>query len=122
MGACCEGGVPPCGDASKDQMPRGELITLGGDLPCYEVGQGEKAIIVVYDIFGFKNNRTKKVCDMISDHGYRVILPDFFRGTDVLEEFGGVFPPPGGMDDVIAWCVNRFSPPLITQSRSLVAH
>ena len=97
--ACCDGGLP-ANDNSKD-APKGELLMLG-DLPCYEVGHGAKAVIAVYDIFGFDVKRTKLVCDQISQAGYRVILPDFFRGSDVLKEFGS-FPPPGGIEDVVSW-------------------
>jgi len=103
--ACCDGGLP-ANDNSRD-APKGELLMLG-DLPCYEVGHGAKAVIAVYDIFGFDVKRTKLVCDQISQAGYRVILPDFFRGSDVLKEFGS-FPPPGGIEDVVSW-VTRVAP------------
>merc|ERR1712224_101882 len=29
-------------------------------------------------------------------------MPDFYRGTDVLKEFG-TFPPPGGLEEVVEW-------------------
>jgi len=104
--ACCEGGVPDtkasaeglCGKTVELESP-----VTGKTLTCYEVGQeGDKAVIVAYDIFGFSVARTKEVCDQIAKAGFRVILPDFFRGTDVLKEFG-TFPPAGGMNAVVEW-------------------
>jgi len=104
--ACCEGGVPKAEAASAGKLC-GKLVELessvtGKKLTCYEVGQGDKAVVAVYDIFGFSVARTKEVCDQISKAGFRVILPDFFRGTDVLKEFG-VFPPEGGIEAVVEW-------------------
>lgn len=104
--ACCDGGVPP----PCEGEPAGRVHKIGGvpligagGLPVYEVGEGDKAIIAVYDIFGFtENKRTRLVCDQMAKAGYRVILPDFFRGTDVLKEFG-TFPPEGGIPAVVDW-------------------
>ena len=109
--ACCDGGLP-C--RSHGSEPGGKVIELESfagkpALPCYEIGEGDKAVIAVYDIFGFtENKRTRLVCDQIANAGYRVILPDFYRGTDVLKEFG-TFPPAGGIEEVVSW-VNRVAP------------
>jgi len=107
--ACCDAGLP----AKAVGEPVGKVIDLatpgGKDLPCYVVGEGEKAIIAVYDIFGFtENKRTRLVCDEMAEAGYSVILPDFYRGSDVLAEFG-VFPPEGGIPAVADW-LNRVAP------------
>merc|ERR1711977_664968 len=110
--ACCEGGVPDT-KASAEGLC-GKLVELespvtGKTLTCYEVGQeGDKAVIAAYDIFGFSVARTKEVCDEIARAGYRVILPDFYRGTDVLKEFG-TFPPAGGIEAGGEW-VTRVAP------------
>merc|ERR1711939_174794 len=74
-----------------------DVVDVKG-LPMYIVGQGPVSIIVAYDIFGFKENpRTREVCDEIASKvGARVVMPDFFRGEDVLQKFGS-FPPPGGV-------------------------
>lgn len=41
-----------------------------------------RLLIAVYDIFGFENSNMKQVTDrMAVQHGgFRVVLPDFFRG------------------------------------------
>mmetsp|Transcript_3541 Transcript_3541/g.8827 ORF Transcript_3541/g.8827 Transcript_3541/m.8827 type:complete len:259 (-) Transcript_3541:859-1635(-) len=108
--ACCKGGVPASGDGSRAIHGQGTVLQLplGGSpssppLPCYVTGSGEHAVIAVYDVFGFEVERTRSVCDqMARDGGFTVILPDFFRGTDVMKEFGQ-FPPKGGMAEVRPW-------------------
>ena len=109
--ACCDGGLPWKSHGSEPGGKVIELESFAGKpaLPCYEIGEGDKAVIAVYDIFGFtENKRTRLVCDQIANAGYRVILPDFYRGTDVLKEFG-TFPPAGGIEEVVAW-LNRVAP------------
>ena len=109
--ACCDGGLPSKCNGGEPGGKVIELQSFAGKpaLPCYEVGEGDKAVIAVYDIFGFtENKRTRLVCDEIARAGYRVILPDFYRGTDVLKEFG-TFPPAGGVEAVGEW-VTRVAP------------
>ena len=102
--ACCDAGLP----AKSTGEPIGKVFDLasspaGKPLPCYEVGSGDRAVIVAYDIFGFtENKRTRLVCDQIAAAGMRGIMPDFYRGTDVLAHFG-TFPPEGGIPAVIDW-------------------
>ncbi|WZN59248.1 dienelactone-like hydrolase [Chloropicon roscoffensis] len=102
--ACCDAGLP----AKSTGEPIGKVFDLasspaGKPLPCYEVGSGDRAVIVAYDIFGFtENKRTRLVCDQIAAAGMRVIMPDFYRGTDVLAHFK-TFPPEGGIPAVIDW-------------------
>lgn len=66
-------------ELASTYTPRGTSDKLG-DLPIYTVGHGEKAIILVYDIFGADVGRTKLMCDQFADAGFFVVLPDFFRG------------------------------------------
>ena len=111
--------TPPdacCGDSAKPLPPKteggggtGEVIDVKG-LPMYVVGSGDVSIIAVYDIFGFtENKRTREVCDEIASKvGARVVLPDFYRGDDVIKKFG-CFPPPGGIAAVVEW-VNACAP------------
>ncbi|KAI9209883.1 Alpha/Beta hydrolase protein [Polychytrium aggregatum] len=72
---CCT--LPPC---SSDYVAKGSEIVLG-DLPAYITGdkQSTKAIVFVYDIFGYHPN-TKQVADLLASRGFFVIMPDFFRG------------------------------------------
>merc|ERR1712118_324138 len=102
-------GTPPaqcCGDCAKPLPKRAEKG--GGGTGEVVVGKGPVSIIVAYDIFGFKENpRTREVCDEIASKvGARVVMPDFFRGEDVLQKYGS-FPPPGGVPAVVEWFNSR---------------
>lgn len=91
---------PCCTSAGKvesNYKPKGELtygkVTKSHDLTIYEAPYDEsnkpnKLLICAYDIFGFHPN-TKEVCDLLAttaDSGFRVILPDFYRGDYWSEE------------------------------------
>jgi len=69
--------------------PKGvvEKIAATG-IDVYRVGKSEKCIIWNYDVFGFDGGRTKQMADFVADHGYMVIIPDYYRGTicDVTKE------------------------------------
>ncbi|EST07675.1 Dienelactone hydrolase [Kalmanozyma brasiliensis GHG001] len=74
--ACCT--IPP---VKSDYSPKGSMEKIGG-LDTYVIGpkDAKKAIVVVYDIFGF-HNATKQGADLLADSTKaRVIMPDFFRG------------------------------------------
>ena len=73
---CCPQGSEPA--LVSNYVPRGVIETVD-DMPIYTIGQGEKAIIVIHDIFGVDSGRTKLICDQLADLGYFVILPDFFK-------------------------------------------
>jgi len=74
---CCPVGSEP--KLASDYKPKGTIVKHG-DLDLYTIGQGDKAIIFIYDVFGVDAGRTKLMCDQFADAGYSVILPDFFRG------------------------------------------
>jgi len=59
--------------------PKG-VVEMEGDMPMYRVGSGSRAIIWNYAIQGFANMRQRQISDMISDLGYQVIIPDYYRG------------------------------------------
>ncbi|KAI8141602.1 dienelactone hydrolase family-domain-containing protein [Fennellomyces sp. T-0311] len=90
---------------TSNYEPVGKIETLSGggditDLPVYVVGPSDakKAVVVIYDIFGFHNN-TKQFCDVLAKvGGYKVIMPDFFRGDSWNEEKGF-----GDMQKLMAW-------------------
>ena len=98
IGCCCPSGSEPA--LKSDYIPKGKIEDVDG-LPIYYIGQGEKAIIFVYDIFGFDSGRTKQMCDELAAEGYLVVLPDFFRHDGLkssdMEGFFGFFR-----------CLNRF--------------
>ncbi|KAG0157351.1 hypothetical protein PDIDSM_4536 [Penicillium digitatum] len=78
--ACCS--IPPV--VSKGYQPKGEYKTING-LKTYVTGpeSATKAILVVYDIFGFFD-QTIQGADILAtstDQKYRVFIPDFFEGS-----------------------------------------
>ena len=92
IGCCCPSGSEPA--LKEDYNPKGAIEMVDG-LPIYYIGQGEKAIIFAYDLFGFDSGRTKQMCDELAAEGYLVILPDFFRHDGLksrdMEGFFGFF-------------------------------
>ncbi|ORE08198.1 alpha/beta-hydrolase [Rhizopus microsporus var. microsporus] len=93
--ACCS--IPP---VVSDYSPVGAMENLG-DLPLYTVGpkDAKKAVLVIYDIFALKNN-TKQFCDILAKQcGWRVVMPDFFRGEDAARFFDNGFDREG----LVAW-------------------
>ena len=58
----------------------GSIETLG-DMDVYVVGSGERAIVLIYDIFGFSPANTRHNCDVLAQAGFLVIMPDLFRGS-----------------------------------------
>jgi dienelactone hydrolase len=59
---------------------RGSVETVGG-MDMYVVGQGPRAIVLVYDIMGFAPANTQHNCDVLAQAGFLVVMPDFFRGS-----------------------------------------
>jgi dienelactone hydrolase len=83
---CCN--TPP---VESNYSPKG-TDTQFEDFTIYETGELKKngrLLICVYDIFGF-HLVTKQVCDKLASCGYRVVMPDFFRGKPISQEN---FPP-----------------------------
>ncbi|BDD56293.1 hypothetical protein MPDQ_002047 [Monascus purpureus] len=77
--ACCS--IPPV--VSKGYQAKGEYKTING-LKTYVTGpdSASKAILVVYDIFGFFD-QTIQGADILAtsnEKKYRVFIPDFFEG------------------------------------------
>ncbi|KAL3466849.1 Alpha/Beta hydrolase protein [Aspergillus heterothallicus] len=78
--ACCT--IPPI--IAKGYQPKGEYKTING-LKTYVTGPADatKAILVIYDIFGFFP-QTLQGADILSTSSatkYRVFMPDFFEGS-----------------------------------------
>ncbi|KAI9367216.1 hypothetical protein BJX61DRAFT_337414 [Aspergillus egyptiacus] len=77
--ACCS--IPPI--VSKGYDPKGEYKTIGG-LKTYVTGpeSATKAILVIYDIFGFfpQTLQGADILSTSSSQKYRVFMPDFFEG------------------------------------------
>ncbi|KAL7898400.1 Alpha/Beta hydrolase protein [Trichoderma sp. TUCIM 5745] len=107
--ACCN--IPPV--VSKGYKAKGSYEEIGG-YKTYVTGPADatKAIVVVYDIFGYFD-QTIQGADILAlsdDHQkYKVFMPDWFKGKPcpieyyppdteekqkALGEFFGTFPPP----------------------------
>lgn len=68
------------GQGTPGASSQGEIIELDS-LPLYISGKPcDRAVIVVYDIYGFNGGRIREICDQIASEGYFVVMPDFFRG------------------------------------------
>jgi len=79
MSCCPEGALGQLGDTGYQPKGRVERVE---DLDIYVAGSpGQKCILWNYDIWGFHSGRTKQLCDVFSEAGYLVLLPDFFRGA-----------------------------------------
>ncbi|KAL4870491.1 hypothetical protein BDV12DRAFT_184493 [Aspergillus spectabilis] len=77
--ACCS--IPPV--IAKGYQPKGEYKTING-LKTYVTGPetATKAILVIYDIFGFfpQTLQGADILSTSSSQKYRVFIPDFFEG------------------------------------------
>jgi len=78
-----------CRDGGSEVNPGtlGEGVeTMLGDLPMYcpvpwsGPPTSTVAVIVVYDIFAFNISNTRAQCDRLAAEGFRVVMPDFYRG------------------------------------------
>jgi len=84
--ACEESGKPN----TQEYAGNGKEEKIGEDLVVY-IAQGKedkpsKAIIFIYDIFGFgkppKNGNVRRVCDYFAENGFCCVMPDFYRGKE----------------------------------------
>ncbi|KAJ3120717.1 hypothetical protein HK098_004403 [Nowakowskiella sp. JEL0407] len=82
--ACCS--LPPV--VQEGYVPKGEWEEIAG-MKAYIVGDksSKKALVAIYDIFGYFP-QTQQGADLLASQGYRVVMPDFFRGEPFpLEKF-----------------------------------
>ncbi len=105
--ACCS--LPP---VKSDYVPVGKTEKFL-DMDVYVVGPADAkvALIGIYDIFGFHKN-SFQFCDLLAQGtGFKVVLPDFFRGDACTEEKFAKLPYVRAFGGGEAWahlCVNRF--------------
>ncbi|TIB71326.1 hypothetical protein E3Q23_02480 [Wallemia mellicola] len=84
--ACCS--IPPVIDQTN-YKPKGTYEKVGHFEKAYVTGPSDAHTVLlgIYDIFGYFN-QTLQGADILADKGYRVVLPDFFRGKPFpLEKF-----------------------------------
>ncbi|ODQ54562.1 dienelactone hydrolase [Saitoella complicata NRRL Y-17804] len=73
--ACCS--IPP---VQSNYQPKGITTTING-LETYVTSNSSKKILIcIYDIFGF-HPQTKQGADILATAGFKVYMPDFFRGS-----------------------------------------
>lgn len=93
MAECCPPGSWPACKPPADYVPVGTEDKID-DLPIYTVGAGEKAVIVLPEVFGF-NGRLKGICDTLANEGYLVVMLDCMRGETADKQ-----------PDFMAWIAN----------------
>jgi len=82
--SCCPPGSWPA--LNEKYELKGKEIDIGKGLMAYVIGTPPEkdhhgtAIIVYTDVFGVDGGRIKPICDQLSEQGYFVVCPDFFRG------------------------------------------
>ena len=56
-----------------------------------ETSTSKRAVIVIYDVFGLDNGRNKGICDNLAKElDCHVVMPDFYRNRDGLQNHGGI--------------------------------
>jgi len=83
--ACCS--IPPV--TTHNYQAKGAYETFE-DMQVYSIGEkNQKTIICIFDIFGFYP-QVLQGADLLAALGFRVVIPDFFRGKPFPSE---KFPP-----------------------------
>lgn len=97
MSECCPPGSWPACKKPDDYQPKGTTDKIG-DLPVYHVGQGDKAVLVLPDIFGWSSNQGRLcgIADTLADQGFQVLLSDPFYGDTAA-----------GKPDVMGWIMTH---------------
>ena len=72
---------------------KGQMIKLDDTMQAYQTGSGSKMVVWAHDIFGLTGDksgdrRTKEWADFLADNGYNVLVPDWFRGSNMVGFFG----------------------------------
>merc|ERR1719433_648067 len=84
--ACCPAGSEPL-LIMADYQPAGEMVVVGGDLPCYVARPSRpshSAVIMFSDMFGIHTGRHKQMCDLLASEGFLVLCPDFFKDAQYI--------------------------------------
>ena len=73
-------------------------------------GNNNKVIIVIHDIGGFLGSRSLSLCDQLAiDTNAHIIMPDFYRNNDNIDNHGGFDPTTGLGPQQINW-ISKFDP------------
>lgn len=81
MAECCPPGSWPACQAPEAYQANGSEGKIG-ELPIYHVGSGEKAVLILPDIFGWAQNKGRffGIADTLAAQGFQVLLSDPFHG------------------------------------------
>merc|ERR1719162_2076821 len=79
--ACCPPNSWPACAAPEGYKPKGTQLRID-DLAAYLVGEGEKGILLLPDIYPWSTmkGRLMGIADTLAEEGYKVLLIDPFRG------------------------------------------
>ena len=69
---CCPPGSWPA--LVKGCVSKGERINIG-NTDCYHIGDSNKVLILIEDIFGNRSGRHETVADTFASFGYNVYMP-----------------------------------------------
>lgn len=91
---CCPPGSWPACQSPDDYAAKGTEDKIGGIDVYYSGTPGDKAVLILPDIFGWVQNkgRFKGIADTLANEGYFVLLSDPFYGDTAA-----------GKDDIMAW-------------------
>jgi hypothetical protein len=96
-GCCPVGSLPQLVEDDKRELA-GTIVE--GEIPiyyCAPPAASTKAVVVIYDVFGFSGGRIKGCCEALAAAGFHVAMPDVYKGTNIAAE-GGF-----GNESAMAW-------------------
>ncbi|EGW35427.1 uncharacterized protein SPAPADRAFT_48422 [Spathaspora passalidarum NRRL Y-27907] len=62
--------------------PAGVYNEVGG-LDTYVVGQGDRYIVILTDVYGHRFKNTQLIADELSRNGYKVLIPDILKNDPI---------------------------------------
>lgn len=86
MSGVCDACVAAGSTVYDCQTPHSGIEERAGDMYVYTVGEGTTAIIVGYDIFGFKIANARSNCDTLASAGQYMVIPPVSRTLQPIED------------------------------------
>ena len=83
MSCCPEGSWPAL---IVDYQGTGKECDIGDGVIAYVTGElGNKAVLMIPDVWGIRGGRNQGIADMLAAEGYFVVLVDVFRGNPLKD-------------------------------------
>lgn len=84
MASCCPPGSAPY--LAADHTDQGSVRSVN-DVPFYQVGSGERGLLIIADVWGWNGGRTRALADELSKKGLsvwvpKILVPPLEGGTD----------------------------------------